>query len=78
MDFESAVERVKSSVAKVSDDVKLRLYALYKQATCGPCETPQPWAIQVVERAKWNAWKSLGSMDRETAKTQYCVLANKL
>lgn len=39
--------------AKVSNDVQLMLYALYKIATEGPCTAPQPSAIKMTARAKW-------------------------
>lgn len=38
---------------KVSSEVQLRLYGLYKIATEGPCSTPQPSAIKMSARAKW-------------------------
>lgn len=38
---------------KVSNDVQLQLYGLYKIATEGPCSTPQPSPIKLTARAKW-------------------------
>lgn len=38
---------------KVSSDVQLQLYGLYKIATEGPCSTPQPSALKMTARAKW-------------------------
>lgn len=38
---------------KVSNDVQLQLYALYKIATEGPCSSPQPSALKMTARAKW-------------------------
>lgn len=38
---------------KVSNDVQLRLYGLYKIATEGPCSAPQPSALKMTARAKW-------------------------
>lgn len=76
--FNFAVEQVRSPDTKNSrlptDAERLQFYALYKQATVGKCTTAQPWAIQVVERAKWNAWNSLGTMSKETAMLKYCDL----
>lgn len=31
------------------------------QATQGPCNTPKPGMLDFVNKAKWDAWKSLGS-----------------
>ncbi|RCN51477.1 acyl CoA binding protein, partial [Ancylostoma caninum] len=44
---------------------------LYKQATVGPCNTPQPAFWNVVDRYKWDAWNNLGSMDSSQAKAIY-------
>lgn len=38
---------------KVSNDVQLQLYSLYKIATEGPCSAPQPSALKMTARAKW-------------------------
>lgn len=38
---------------KVSTDVQLQLYGLYKIATEGPCNAPQPLALKMTARAKW-------------------------
>lgn len=38
---------------KVSTDVQLQLYGLYKIATEGPCTAPQPSALKMTARAKW-------------------------
>ncbi|GMP70634.1 hypothetical protein CsSME_00029409 [Camellia sinensis var. sinensis] len=38
---------------KVSNDVQLQLYGLYKIATEGPCSVPQPSALKMTARAKW-------------------------
>ncbi|XP_020571580.1 acyl-CoA-binding domain-containing protein 1-like [Phalaenopsis equestris] len=56
---------------KVSNDVQLQLYAFYKIATEGPCIAPQPSAIKVTARAKWNAWQKLGAMPPEEAMQKY-------
>jgi acyl-CoA-binding protein len=55
-----------------SNEVKLKFYSLYKQATIGPCNTPQPWKIDFENRAKWDAWNDLGNMSREDAMVKYC------
>lgn len=47
----SASDRL--STHKVSNDVQLLLYGLYKMATEGPCSTPQPSTLKITSRAKW-------------------------
>ncbi|XP_042503883.1 acyl-CoA-binding domain-containing protein 1 isoform X2 [Macadamia integrifolia] len=63
---------------KVSNDVQLQLYGLYKIATEGPCGTPQPSALKMSARAKWNAWQRLGSMPPEEAMQKYIIIVSEL
>ncbi|KAG7580790.1 Acyl-CoA-binding protein ACBP [Arabidopsis suecica] len=52
----------KNVSSKFSDDTALLLYALYHQATVGPCNTPKPSAWRPVEQSKWRSWQGLGTM----------------
>lgn len=76
--FDFAVQQVRNSESNgkkgPTNEEKLQFYGLYKQATVGPCNTTQPWAFQVVERAKWDAWNVLGNMSKEDAMIKYCEL----
>lgn len=73
--FESAVSIVrnlpKEGPIKPSDELKLKLYAYYKQATHGPNDTPKPRFYQIVEVYKWDAWRKLGDMSKEDAMLRY-------
>ncbi|XP_021898883.1 LOW QUALITY PROTEIN: acyl-CoA-binding domain-containing protein 4 [Carica papaya] len=40
----------------------LLLYALYQQATVGPCNIPKPSTWSPVENSKWKSWQGLGGM----------------
>ena len=44
----------------VTDETRLLLYALYQQATAGPCRAPKPWGWNAIESAKWSSWTQLG------------------
>lgn len=57
-----------------TDKERLKFYSLYKQATVGKCNTVQPWAINMVDRAKWDAWNALGNMTKIDAMLEYCNL----
>lgn len=59
---------------KLDNDVRMELYGLNKIALEGPCREPQPMAIKVSARAKWNAWQKLGNMSPEVAMEQYISL----
>ncbi|GJU28192.1 acyl-CoA-binding domain-containing protein 4-like protein isoform X1 [Tanacetum coccineum] len=51
-----------SVTSKFSNDVALLLYALYQQATVGPCTVPKPRGWSPVEQGKWTSWNGLGNM----------------
>ncbi|KAJ7959371.1 Acyl-CoA-binding domain protein [Quillaja saponaria] len=63
---------------KVSNDKQLQLYGLYKIATEGPCTTPQPSALKMTARAKWQAWQKLGAMPPEDAMQLYIDIVTEL
>lgn len=52
-------------------DTQLQFYALYKQATAGPCVTAKPSDFDAKKVYKWNAWTRLGEIDQESAMRQY-------
>ncbi|KAB1204024.1 Acyl-CoA-binding domain-containing protein 3 [Morella rubra] len=62
------------ATAGVGSDVQMDLYGLHKIATEGPCRDPQPMALKLSARAKWNAWQRLGQMSPELAMEQYIKL----
>ena len=79
--FDFAVEQVynsKPGSVGPTNEERLQFYALYKQATVGKCNILKPWAFQVVQTEKWNAWNNLGNMSSETAMLQYCDLYMKI
>lgn len=76
--FASAVKRVGQTKVPLSNDHKLQIYALFKQASQGKCSTPQPSLINFTERAKWNAWNELGDMSRDEARARYVHMAEAL
>eukprot|EP00612_Vaucheria_litorea_P002879 CAMPEP_0171461186 /NCGR_PEP_ID=MMETSP0945-20130129/5739_1 /TAXON_ID=109269 /ORGANISM="Vaucheria litorea, Strain CCMP2940" /LENGTH=93 /DNA_ID=CAMNT_0011987491 /DNA_START=82 /DNA_END=363 /DNA_ORIENTATION=- len=73
--FEAAAERVKTGKRKsdkpASNEEKLKLYGLYKQATVGDVTGSQPWAVQVEARAKWDAHNSVKGKSKEEAMKEY-------
>ncbi|KAL4297467.1 hypothetical protein GQ457_12G006740 [Hibiscus cannabinus] len=63
---------------KVPNEVQLQLYGLYKIATEGPCTAPQPSALKMTARAKWQAWYKLGAMPPEDAMQKYIDIVTDL
>lgn len=76
--FTDAVQRSTSLSKPPSNDQKLRLYALYKQATSGSNSTPQPSLLDMVGRAKWSAWSSVSSLSKGEAESAYIELVASL
>ncbi|KAL3843952.1 hypothetical protein ACJIZ3_001355 [Penstemon smallii] len=52
----------KGIASKFSNDTALLLYALYQQATIGPCNIPKPRGWSPIEQSKWTSWNGLGNM----------------
>lgn len=59
------------NLGSLENDTLLKLYGLYKQSNEGPCNVPKPSWYDMKGKAKWEAWKSLGSLDRNEAKKNY-------
>ena len=51
-EFQASAARI-SSYGWLPDDQKLQFYGLFKQCTIGDVNTKQPWAINMVAKAKW-------------------------
>ncbi|KAI2803156.1 Vacuolar protein sorting-associated protein 33A [Blomia tropicalis] len=77
-EFQTAVANLQKVSTDVDNDKKLKLYALYKQATNGPCSDEKPSMFNVVDKAKWQAWKALGDQSSDDAKKDYISIVNEL
>ncbi|XP_076617305.1 acyl-CoA-binding domain-containing protein 5A isoform X2 [Chaetodon auriga] len=73
--FDAAVKVIKSlppdGPFQPSNDMMLKFYSYYKQATVGACNIPRPGFWDAVGKAKWDAWNSLGDMPKEEAMAAY-------
>ncbi|NXE97489.1 ECI2 isomerase, partial [Menura novaehollandiae] len=76
--FEKAQEQLKLLKNDPGNETKLKLYALFKQATEGPCNAPKPGMLDFVKKAKWDAWNSLGNLSQDDAKQKYAELVSSL
>ncbi|NWH53657.1 ECI2 isomerase, partial [Fregata magnificens] len=77
-DFEKAQEQLKLLKKDPGNEMKLKLYALFKQATEGPCNSPKPGMLDFVKKAKWDAWNSLGNLSQDNARQKYTELVSSL
>ncbi|XP_046975040.1 acyl-CoA-binding domain-containing protein 5 [Vanessa cardui] len=80
--FHAAVNVIKSlpksGSYQPSNDIMLKFYSYYKQALEGPCNKDKPGFWDVVNRAKWEAWKKLGDMSSEEAMQLYVNELHKI
>jgi acyl-CoA-binding protein len=77
-DFAEAQERVKALPRRPGNKELLALYALYKQATAGDVEGKRPGMLDVLGRAKHDAWSARRGLDRATAMHEYVSLVATL
>lgn len=76
--FDDAARYLTKSSLKLSNAQKLTFYALFKQATVGPCNTPKPSLLSMYERTKWNAWNDLNRMSKDEAIARYVAELDKV
>ena len=77
-EFEKSGDCIRRKSAFTSGEDLLILYGLYKQIREGNCVTQQPWSVQVLERARWDAWYKNYDMSREEAMRKYIEKVNEL
>jgi acyl-CoA-binding protein len=77
-DFQAAVDRVNGLTNDPGNDTKLRMYALYKQATQGDVAGKRPGFTNPVGRAKYDAWSKLKGTTQADAEATYIAEANAL
>ena len=76
--FKQAVLESKSLPEKPSNEVLLKIYSLYKQATKGDIEGEKPIGFDFVNLAKYNAWEGLKGKNKEDAMQEYINLIKSL
>lgn len=78
VDFEKALNQVNKLRSEPENDSKLKLYALYKQSTIGPCNVKKPGMFDMVAKFKWEAWSNLGDLKKEDAMKMYIQSVEEL
>lgn len=73
--FKAAVDAIqnlpKNGPFQPSNEMLLKFYSHYKQATVGSPKKGRPSIFNVVERAKWDAWNSLAKFSKSEAMQGY-------
>ncbi|KGN36613.1 acyl-CoA-binding protein [Knoellia subterranea] len=77
-EFDQAVDAVGKLTDDPGNDTKLRLYALYKQATTGDVDGKRPGFTNPVGRAKYDAWAKLEGTSSDQAEADYIAEVGKL
>ena len=82
-DLQAQFLQAKDDVVKLSkapdNDVKLQLYALFKQATEGDYTNgKKPGMMDFVGKVKYETWKKLEGLSKEEATQKYIDFVNSL
>ncbi|NOZ35386.1 MAG: acyl-CoA-binding protein [Chlorobi bacterium] len=76
--FEEAVKKSKTLTERPSNDILLKLYALYKQVTEGDAKGERPGGFDFKGAAKYDAWEEQKGKNKEEAADEYINLVNSL
>ena len=77
-EFDQAVNRTKELTTRPSNDILLKLYALFKQSTVGDVQGETPNAMDFKAMAKYRSWESLKGKSMDDCKKEYIHLVNSL
>jgi acyl-CoA-binding protein len=69
--FETAVADSKKLSERPDNNTMLQMYALYKQATSGDVEGKRPGMMDMINRAKYDAWAAIKGKSKEEAMQEY-------
>lgn len=64
--------------ASLPQDIQLRLYAFFKQATFGTLDLKQTSSYHLRDAFKTNAWMQISHLTPDQAKEEYIELINTL
>ena len=80
--FEQVVEKVRTAPPdgpfKPSNELKLKMYALYRQATDGDVQGKRPGMFDMVARYKYDAWTMAKGLSAEEAMRKYIEEVEKV
>ena len=76
--FEAAVANSTSLSEKPSNDILLKIYSLFKQATEGDISGDRPSGFDFKGAAKFDAWKKIEGKDKDECMQEYIDLIDSL
>ncbi len=77
-DFDAAAVASKTLRKAPDNETLLALYSLYKQASLGDVSGERPGALDMINRAKYDAWAARKGTSRDDAMKAYIELVKKL
>lgn len=78
IEFEEAFERASNMKEALPQDVMLRIYAYYKQATVGTIHANRMGSVDLRDAFKTNAWMQISHLSSDEAKRFYIETINSL
>ena len=76
--FDQAVQESKQLSERPSNEILLKLYGLFKQATDGDNNAERPTGFDFKAIAKHDAWASMKGRNHEDCMTKYIELVQSL
>ncbi|XP_077978434.1 acyl-CoA-binding protein-like [Glandiceps talaboti] len=76
--FDTAAAEVKDLKTRPTDEEMLEIYALFKQASVGDCNTDRPGMLDFKGKAKWDAWNGKKGTSQADAEAQYIAKVEEL
>jgi diazepam-binding inhibitor (GABA receptor modulating acyl-CoA-binding protein) len=76
--FEQAAQEAQQLPKRPDNDVLLKLYALYKQATAGDVSGARPGILDMQGRMKYDSWAKYKGISSDQAMTDYVALVEQL
>lgn len=77
-EFEEAYEKASNMTEALPQDVMLRIYAYYKQATQGTVHADRMGNVDLRNAFKTNAWMQISHLSSDEAKKLYIETINSL
>ena len=76
--FEASVANSKKLSEKPSNEILLKIYSLFKQATLGDVVGERPGGFDFKAIAKYNAWANIKGKDKDNCMQEYIKLIESL
>lgn len=76
--FEQAQKDIKTLTTRPGNGDMLALYSLFKQGSQGDASGKRPGMLDMIGRAKYDAWAKHQGTDKDEAMQQYIAKVNSL